>query len=116
MVRRKITVSDKTKGLFKPFFDVSSYKEKKEGFEEEEYKRLVELCFESMGKGKLSINRPMVNGKGILTFIYRTDKDLLLEAVECEKREIGSIMVNSSNNNKKRGRLWGEHQNREKHI
>ncbi|XPZ14891.1 hypothetical protein KRN18_00010 (plasmid) [Escherichia coli] len=57
---------------------MSSYKEK-EGFEEEEYKRLVELCFESMGKGKLSINRPMVNGKGILTFIYRTDKDLLLD-------------------------------------
>lgn len=45
MVRRKITVSDKTKELFKPFFDLSSYKEKKEGFEEEEYKRLVELCF-----------------------------------------------------------------------
>lgn len=189
MVRRKITVSEKTKELFKPFFDVSSYKEKKEGFEEEEYKRLVGLCFESMGKGKLSINRPMVNGKGILTFIYRTDKDLLLDefinrfekkitkkrymdfllfiltddtqniekiekmftricgvdiednvlkAIEClkldgynskrfddliiyfrtkkEKREIDSIMVSSSNNNKKRGRLWGEHQNREKHI
>lgn len=189
MARIKITVSEKTKALFKPFFDVSSYKEKKEGFEEEEYKRLVGLCFESMGKGKLSINRPMVNGKGILTFIYRTDKDLLLDefinrfekkitkkrymdfllfildddtkniekiekmftricgvdiennilkAIEClkkesyrperfddliiyfttkkEKREIGSIMVSSSNNNKKRGRLWGEHQNREKHI
>ncbi|ELN2676306.1 hypothetical protein QZD15_004557 [Salmonella enterica] len=70
MVRRKITVSDKTKELFKPFFDLSLYKEKKEGFEEEEYKRLVELCFKSMGKGKLSINRPMATGKGILTFIY----------------------------------------------
>ncbi|HDZ0993945.1 TPA: hypothetical protein RRU81_005246, partial [Klebsiella pneumoniae] len=79
MVRRKITVSDKTKELFKPFFDLSLYKEKKEGFEEEEYKRLVELCFKSMGKGKLSINRPMATGKGILTFIYRTDKDLLLD-------------------------------------
>ncbi|EDN8425762.1 hypothetical protein C7O64_24200 [Salmonella enterica] len=79
MGRRKITVSDKTKELFKPFFDLSSYKEKKEGFEEEEYKRLVELCFESIGKGKLSVNRPMATGNGILTFIYRTDNDLLLD-------------------------------------
>lgn len=29
MARIKITVSEKTKALFKPFFDVSSYKEKK---------------------------------------------------------------------------------------
>ena len=191
MVRRKITVSDKTKELFKPFFDLSLYKEKKEGFEEEEYKRLVELCFKSMGKGKLSINRPMATGKGILTFIYRTDKDLLLDefidrfekkitkkrymdfllfilvddtknieiifimftrirgadiednvlkAIKClkadgydykgfgdlidyfeglkrvrlEKEELNKIMVSSKN--KKRGRLWEEHQNREKHT
>jgi hypothetical protein len=78
MVRRKITVSDKTKGLFKPFFDLTLYIHE-EGFEEEEYKRLVGLCFESMGKGKLSVNRPMSNGKGFLTFIYRIDSNLLLD-------------------------------------
>ena len=112
MVRRKITVSDKTKGLFKPFFDVSSYKEKKEGFEEEEYKRLVELCFESMGKGKLSINRPMVNEIYCVECLKldgynskRFDDLIIYFTTKKEKREIGSIMVNSSNNNKKRGRL-----------
>ncbi|ECZ2963016.1 hypothetical protein LFD07_004488 [Salmonella enterica] len=65
-------------GLFTPFLNLSSYIYS-ECFEEEEYKRLVELCFNSIGKGKLSINRPMSNGKGILTFIYRIDNNLLLD-------------------------------------
>lgn len=183
-------------GLFQPFLNLSSYiygdcLEENEYFEVEEYKRRVELCFNSIGKGKLSINRPMSDGKGILPFIYRIDNNLLLDefinrfekkitkkrymdfllfilindteniekiekmftricgvdiednvlkAIEClkkdgyedrifkdlvdyfmhskriklEKAEIDKIMIPYKN--EKRGRLWGEHQNREKHT
>ena len=37
-----------------------------------------------------------------------------LKRVRLEKEELNKIMVSSKN--KKRGRLWEEHQNREKHI
>lgn len=76
MVRRKITASEKTKELFQPFFDLRSYL--KGDIEENEYIRLVGLCMSSFGKGKLSVNRAMQTNKGILTFIWEIDHNLLL--------------------------------------
>lgn len=76
---RRIRVSEDTKQLFKPFFDLKNYKLNLVDFNHDEYKRLVGLCLDNVGKNKISINRPMASGRGFLTFIYGIDNDLLLD-------------------------------------
>ncbi|ENZ2229892.1 hypothetical protein ACGG0V_004878 [Salmonella enterica] len=71
----KIEISEKTKSLFNPFFELRLC-----GIEDSErHALLVKQCLDSFGKGKLSVNRPMADGFGILCFIFDTDLILFSE-------------------------------------
>ncbi len=81
-VRRKYEASQETKELFKPFFDLQSYLIQKKGkrLNQKEYGKSVDTCISSFyGTKKLSVNRAMQHGSGILIFIYETDKNKLFE-------------------------------------
>ena len=81
-MRRKYEASQETKELFKPFFDLQSYLIEKKGkrLNQKEYGKSVDTCISSFyGTKKLSVNRAMQHGSGILIFIYETDKNNLFE-------------------------------------
>ncbi len=77
---KRIQPSDNTKYLFAPFFDLSKYLNGSEPIKKRKYKEMVDLCLSSFyGDNKLSANRQMYDGSGILYFISGIDNNLLLE-------------------------------------
>jgi len=75
----KIEIKEETRELFEPFFRLSSFIEmnpKMTRIQKKEYNLIINDCLKSFDKGKLSVNRPMANGRGILFYIFNLDLNL----------------------------------------
>lgn len=81
-MRKKYEPSEETKELFSPFFELQAYLTEKKGkrLNQKVYGKSVDMCMSSFyGTKKLSVNRAMEHGSGILLFIYEIDKNKLFE-------------------------------------